>query len=175
MKNFEILNFFNIFTRTVGKVTFQDFPRAWIFRISLDRNPKNINWDWYAVRRALIPSFNCMKAGKNWLQFWQDASKTSLKFTRFNYRDSYLNQKAYGFVSPPLYDLSKIKERINLWMGQNECNLVRKDLDLLLGHLKNADINLTYVPEWGHTGIMFSKTREPFDHMIAAARKDMKV
>ena len=76
-------------------------------------------------------------------------------------------------MSPPEYDLSKIKEKVNIWMGQNECNLVRKDLDLLMGYMNNADIHLVYIPVWGHTGVMFPKTRDPFDHMMEVARKDM--
>ena len=114
-----------------------------------------------------------MKGGKHWLQFWHDATKSSLKLTRYNYRDPYLNQKAYGFVSPPEYDLSKIKEKVNFWMGQHDKVLVRKDLDLLVSYMKNADVHVTYIKGWGHCSVMFPKSREPFDRMMEMAKKDM--
>ena len=60
-------------------------------------------------------------------------------------------------------------------MGQNENNLVRKDVDLLISYMKNADVNLVYIPVWGHTGIMFSKTAEPFHRIIDNIKKDMRL
>ena len=71
----------------------QNFPNAWFFRRCLDKNPKNINWDYYGVRAALIPSFKCMMADQHWLQFWRDATETSLTLRKYDFKDPYLNQK----------------------------------------------------------------------------------
>ena len=149
-----------------------DFPDAWWYRKIFDKNPKNINWEYYAVRQTLIPSYNSIKSETQWLQFWQKSTKTSLKLT-YDFGDPHLNQEVYGSVSPPEYDLSKIKEKLTLYMGRNDNYLPRKDVDLLVSSMANADVDLIYLPVWGHSGLMFPKSKDNLMVIINRIKKEI--
>ena len=51
-------------------------------------------------------------------------------------------------------------------MGQYDNMLVRKDLDNLVRQMSNAKVEVIYIPGWGHTGVIFSKSAEPMLKII---------
>ena len=77
-------------------------------------------------------------------------------------------------MGPPRYDLSKIEENITLWMGQYENLNSRKDVDIMVGQMTNAEVEVVYIAGWGHTGIMFSKSAEPLLKIIEKIKEELE-
>ena len=70
--------------------------------------------------------------------------------------------------------MSKIQEKFTLWVGVNENLNSRKDIDNMVGQMTNAEVELIYIPVWGHTGIMFCKSAEPLLRIINKMKAEVK-
>ena len=59
-------------------------------------------------------------------------------------------------------------------MGQFDTLLVRKDVDLLIAQMPKAEVELYYIPGWGHSGVMFPKTNKPFLKLLEVVKRDLQ-
>ena len=70
-----------------------DYPDSWFYRIIMDKNPNHINWDYYHLRRALIPSGCSNRLAYHYYQNYLRSTKERINLMRYDFLDAHLNQK----------------------------------------------------------------------------------
>ena len=135
-----------IFSKT--ETTEADFPGAWEKITFGNAHRDQIDWSRFSLYLAFGTSGTSKRAWEHHNQFAENADPQNQYLKKYDFGSKEANQEAYGSEVPPSYDLTLIKEKGTIWVGEFDHLTQRADMEYLGSQLENGEV--IFVPKWGH-------------------------
>lgn len=136
------------------------------FYRNTDPDSSTINYEAYGYQANSHPAGFSMKCIVHYAQFIKEGRNNPV-FKKFDYGSKAKNMAKYGQEHPPLYPLEDIKNRVVLYLGEEDRLADFKDSSRIAAKLTNAQVEVRDMSTWGHMAFVTPIDGDKFYSSIA--------